>query len=149
PLPVNAPGDSAIAMNIPYKLAVLFHKLQGAGCGPVRKAGSEFRCRCPAHEDGTPSLYVAVTEDRVLIRCGAGCPTGQICQRIDHDMSDLFLGADEPWVEANGDLNTVDAATSPAPEGVTQAEPEAQAPAGDGPLRHAVYAELLAALELG
>jgi hypothetical protein len=60
-------------MNIPYQLAVLLNKLQEAGCGPIRREGPEFRCRCPAHDDGGPSFYIVVAEDRILVRCGAGC----------------------------------------------------------------------------
>jgi hypothetical protein len=135
-------------MSIPYKLAVLLNKLYEAGCGPIRKAGSEFRCPCPAHDDSTPSLYVAVTEDRILLRCGAGCAFRDICDRIDHDQSDLFFDADEPWVEIDGDLNVLDALETPTSEALKPNKPKTDMNAGEAELRHAIYTELLASLEI-
>ena len=40
-----------------------------------RWSGKSGVCRCPAHEDGTPSLSVSETRDgRALVHCFAGCP---------------------------------------------------------------------------
>src|SRR5262249_34513649 len=82
-------------MDAPHKLAVLIHKLRAVGCGPVRRAGNEFRCRCPAHDDGDPSLYLRAAGDRILLLCKAECSAEAICDRLDHHTSDLFLDADE------------------------------------------------------
>src|SRR5262245_37837620 len=131
-------------MKLPYKLTVLLHKLQAAGCAPIRREGSEFRCRCPAHADHSPSLYVRPTEDRILIHCGAGCSGEAVCERLDHDTADLFLQPDEPEVDVDADLNLVEAGGGPEP-GVPP--PTAAAPAGED-LRHSVYGGLLAPLEL-
>lgn len=39
-----------------------------------RKAGTAWMARCPAHEDGAPSLSIAEARDgKVLVRCHAGC----------------------------------------------------------------------------
>lgn len=35
--------------------------------------GGKGLCRCPAHDDADPSLSVAQTPDRVLVKCFAGC----------------------------------------------------------------------------
>src|SRR5256885_5036041 len=47
-----------------FPYTTLFRSLDAAGCDP-RPAGGEYRCRCPAHDDGSPSLYVGFTADKV------------------------------------------------------------------------------------
>ena len=37
------------------------------------REGSGWKARCPAHEDGTPSLSIAQADGRVLVHCFAGC----------------------------------------------------------------------------
>jgi len=37
------------------------------------KSGRGWMARCPAHEDGTPSLSIVQAEQRVLVHCHAGC----------------------------------------------------------------------------
>lgn len=37
------------------------------------KAGNSWTARCPAHEDGTPSLSITQAGARVLVHCHAGC----------------------------------------------------------------------------
>ena len=42
-------------------------------------------CRCPAHEDGTPSLSVTGTQDgRVLLHCFAGCDGRDVIAVLRH-----------------------------------------------------------------
>jgi hypothetical protein len=153
----------------PYKLLVLLNKIQEIGCGPISRSGGELRCRCPAHDDNGPSLYIRTTEDRVLVRCSAGCATEEVCDRIDHDVADLFLDADDLWVDPDGDVVTgqdaedgahgsdqdaadggqddaggVGGGTPPGPSSST-------APvsvAADEGLRYAVYDKLLGQLEM-
>jgi len=38
-----------------------------------RKTGSGWLCRCPAHDDRTPSLSVTDKDGRVLVHCLTGC----------------------------------------------------------------------------
>jgi hypothetical protein len=38
-----------------------------------RKAGGGWAARCPAHDDRTPSLSIRDGDDKVLVRCHAGC----------------------------------------------------------------------------
>jgi putative DNA primase/helicase len=39
-----------------------------------RRAGRTWMARCPAHEDRSPSLSIAMGKDgKVLVRCHAGC----------------------------------------------------------------------------
>lgn len=51
----------------------------------------EYQARCPAHEDRSPSLSIALGEDdRILIYCFAGCSIDRICRSINFEMSNLF-----------------------------------------------------------
>lgn len=48
-----------------------------------RWSGSSGTCRCPAHEDRSPSLSVTQTRDgRVLVRCHAGCGQREVIQAL-------------------------------------------------------------------
>jgi hypothetical protein len=38
-----------------------------------RKSGASWLCRCPAHEDRTPSLSIRETDGKLLVHCHAGC----------------------------------------------------------------------------
>lgn len=38
-----------------------------------KRAGKGWQCRCPAHDDSTPSLSASVSEGRLLLFCHAGC----------------------------------------------------------------------------
>jgi hypothetical protein len=50
---------------------------------------------CPAHDDTTPSLSITATEERVLLKCFAGCETTAIVAAIAISMQDLFI--DDAW----------------------------------------------------
>src|SRR5437764_11751793 len=39
-------------------------------------------CRCPAHDDRTPSLSVRPGERRLLFHCFAGCETGRVIRAL-------------------------------------------------------------------
>lgn len=58
-------------------------------CNP-KQSGSGWSARCPAHEDKSPSLSVSEGDDgRALVRCHAGCETGDICSALGLELSDL------------------------------------------------------------
>lgn len=45
----------------------------------ARRTGTGWIARCPAHEDGTPSLSLALTRNgRVLVHCHAGCTQADV-----------------------------------------------------------------------
>ena len=57
----------------------------------VRKSGSGWTARCPAHEDKKASLSVSEGVDgRVLIKCFAGCTAEAIVYAVGLEMGDLF-----------------------------------------------------------
>jgi hypothetical protein len=61
-------------------------RLQG-----VRRHGSRWAARCPAHEDRHPSLSVRLGRDgAVLLHCFVGCSIEAIVGALDLRMSDLF-----------------------------------------------------------
>ena len=57
----------------------------------VRRSGSRWTARCPAHEDRHASLSVGEGNDgRVLIRCHAGCAVDAIVAALGLELRDLF-----------------------------------------------------------
>lgn len=65
--------------------------------------------RCPAHEDRRPSLSVKLEDDRLLLRCHAGCTHRQVLEAVGLRETDLFhpetrridrVGRADPGVEA-------------------------------------------------
>ena len=84
----------------PPNAALICQVLKGHFRG---KAGS---CRCPAHEDRSPSLSVAIgVSGKVLVRCHAGCPQEAVLAALQK----LGLWPDGPAYEdpsAPGHLTT-------------------------------------------
>lgn len=63
---------------------------EGRGASTRRVPGG-WMVTCPAHEDGNPSLSVSEGhEGRVLLRCHAGCETGDVLTADGLDFADLF-----------------------------------------------------------
>lgn len=56
----------------------------------VKKAGSRWSARCPAHDDRTPSLTVSQGRDGVLAKCHAGCSFDAIVAGAGLEPSQLF-----------------------------------------------------------
>jgi 5S rRNA maturation endonuclease (ribonuclease M5) len=57
----------------------------------VRRVSGGWKVTCPAHEDRTPSLGVTPGRDcRVMLRCYAGCATGDVLAADGLDWPDLF-----------------------------------------------------------
>ena len=49
-----------------------------------------WRALCPAHEGRSLSLSIKLADDRLLVRCFAGCDTQQVCESVGLTISDLF-----------------------------------------------------------
>src|SRR5207247_4574987 len=45
---------------------------------------------CPAHDDHSPSLSIRQADDRVLLRCWAGCRVENICTALGIALADLY-----------------------------------------------------------
>lgn len=64
--------------------------LRAHGSDPHERGGG-WEARCPAHEDGNPSLTVHEGEDgKVLVRCHAGCSFADIVAAVGLEQVDLF-----------------------------------------------------------
>lgn len=50
----------------------------------------EAMALCPAHDDRNPSLSIKAEDDRLLLKCFAGCAAEEIVAAIGLEMSDLF-----------------------------------------------------------
>ncbi len=64
----------------------LLQRLQG-----VKRTGSGYMARCPAHADHTASLHVGAGDDgSLMLHCFAGCATAGVVASLHLTMSDLF-----------------------------------------------------------
>ena len=67
----------------------------------VRRNGSGWQARCPAHEDRSPSLSIAGGRDgRTLLNCFAGCSPENIVQALGLTLRDLFSNSPLPLESA-------------------------------------------------
>lgn len=68
----------------------------------TRETGpGRWMARCPAHNDGRPSLSVREVEDGlVLVHCFAWCSVGSVVAAVGLDLSDLFPPT-EAWRETD------------------------------------------------
>lgn len=70
-------------------LDVVRDALLAAGCDP--KGGQRITAKCPAHNDGNPSLSVARgTEQAVVFTCHAGCDPDDVIAALRLEWSDLM-----------------------------------------------------------
>jgi hypothetical protein len=77
----------------------------------VQSLGGDWRrskgmCRCPAHDDRTPSLSVTLGRHAILLHCFAGCPNKAVIEALArHGVSarDLFDGSGEPLPQPTPD----------------------------------------------
>jgi hypothetical protein len=56
----------------------------------ARDDGHKAAARCPAHEDGTPSLSITAIEGQALVYCHAGCQTIDVLAALELTMADLY-----------------------------------------------------------
>lgn len=82
----NKAAPFAVYQPIDRKTDNLLTRLAG-----VKKIGSSKWKASPAHADHTPSLYISQIDDRILIRCFAGCGYVDVLAAIGLDASSLFL----------------------------------------------------------
>jgi hypothetical protein len=76
----------------------------------VRRSGSGYSARCPAHEDRNNSLSINEGEDgRILVHCHAGCTFADIVAALELEPKDLFADGDE------GDTQPARGSATPQP----------------------------------
>ena len=64
--------------------AELAHRLKG------RRAGHDhWMCKCPCHEDRSPSLSITQKGNRVLLWCFAGCRTQDVLDHLSVSFSQI------------------------------------------------------------
>ena len=67
-----------------------------AGYGLKQVGNNKYLCRCPSHEDKSPSLTITLQPgDKTLIHCFAGCQAEDILGSVDLSMTDLFPDNDD------------------------------------------------------
>ena len=54
------------------------------------RGDGQYSALCPAHEDKSPSLSIRETDDRLLLRCHAGCYATEIVAAAGLSLADLF-----------------------------------------------------------
>jgi len=52
---------------------------------------NHWRAKCPGHDDKNPSLSITLKDNRILLKCHAGCETETILERIGKTFFDLNL----------------------------------------------------------
>lgn len=74
----------------------------------VRQIGAgKWLARCPAHEDGRPSLSILEQGNgKVLLHCFAGCGADDIVAAVGLQMRDLFPPGDDNAVKPSGRWNS-------------------------------------------
>lgn len=62
--------------------------------------GARGECRCPAHDDGSPSLSVRLGDTAILFHCFAGCSTTEVMKALQrgrlHDRSAVEMPDAKP-----------------------------------------------------
>ncbi|MCB1599317.1 MAG: hypothetical protein R3F18_18350 [Lysobacterales bacterium] len=77
---------AALHASTPANLELLLSRLER-----VRKAGAGWTARCPAHEDRTASLSVAMgREGKLVLHCFAMCSIHDVLGSIGLTVADLF-----------------------------------------------------------
>lgn len=61
----------------------------------VRRSGTGYVARCPAHDDSNPSLSVMEENGRILLRCHAGCATNTILETLGIEFRALLTSNEE------------------------------------------------------
>lgn len=70
----------------------VLHQLEGV----IERGNGRWYARCPAHDDKSPSLSVAVADDgRLLLHCFAGCDPESILSALGLGWADLYPNKDE------------------------------------------------------
>ena len=73
------------------KLQELLSRLDKCRETKVSKHDRTWTACCPAHDDKTPSMGIALTSDgKILLKCWAECSVPEIVAAVGMEMTDLF-----------------------------------------------------------
>ena len=76
-----------------------------------RWSGSRGECRCPAHDDRSPSLSVRLGSKAILFKCFAGCTSIDILKALDrqglHDRAPIHVEPHAPARDLSGLARTL------------------------------------------
>jgi DNA-binding transcriptional ArsR family regulator len=67
----------------------------------VRRSSNGWECRCPAHDDRTPSLSVADGVEGVVFFCHAGCAPEDVLKAMDLEWWQLFYRSEFEYKRAH------------------------------------------------
>jgi hypothetical protein len=79
-------------------LNLSLNNLEGVRRSPTHK--DQWRARCPAHADRSPSLSIRQTHDRILLHCHAGCDVEDILRAVGASWGDICPEQDTPYEQA-------------------------------------------------
>ena len=74
----------------------LWDRLEAVTGHPPTGASTQWKARCPAHDDRDPSLAIGIIEDGAVIYCHAGCDTDAVLAALDLDRRDLYDAPRQP-----------------------------------------------------
>lgn len=82
-----------------------YEKLESAfpDLAPLPGKDGEWQCKCPAHEDHKPSLWIKDRAGKMVIACRAGCDRRAIIEAAGLTWGDLFVTTDKPRIVATYD----------------------------------------------
>ena len=73
------------------KVQDFIHLLEATTGHRAKRSGNGYTACCPSHNDTHPSLSIAEGgDDKILLKCFAGCSLDSICQSLGIRQSDLF-----------------------------------------------------------
>ena len=73
-------------VNITSPITVMLGRLEKV----TDSGGGQYTACCPAHEDRNPSLSIREIDDKLLLRCHAGCGANEIVAAVGLSLADLF-----------------------------------------------------------
>lgn len=57
----------------------------------VKRTGSQYQAKCPAHDDHNASLSVCERDGKLLVHCHAGCSAQEIVRAMGLSLRDLYV----------------------------------------------------------
>jgi RecA-family ATPase len=61
----------------------------------IRKNGTGYTAKCPAHKDEKNSLSLSEKSDKIILNCFAHCTVNEICTALDIKIKDLFFESNQ------------------------------------------------------